>query len=776
MTSRGFGVLLALTAAFICLFATLPPAAPAEHTLRASFPGTKDGASADGRRVFFSTSAQLVPEDIDQFPDIYERFQGTTTLITTSTVPPGNEGTEGPHGVGVSKDGLHYFFATDERMAPEDVDSYWDIYEHFNGVTRLVTPTTVGGNPSFAGTCDPYEITNEGCQTRVSDDGSRFFFTTRESLVPEDPTSDSCRYLIDQEPTYGQAPCLDVYMYAGGVTTLVSKGTTGGSGPYDAYLSDVSADGSRAFFFTDESLVSSDGDCTTASPPGCQDIYEYVTDGVNGTTTLASTGPGDARTEYALFGDVSRDGTQLFFSTGEKLAATDVDSSFDGYVRGPGGIEHLTIGPTGGNGAFGAVISAASDAGERVFFTTREALTSEDVDGASDIYERSAGTTKLVSTPPVMGPNYLSPPTFRGMSSDGTHVFFTTSEALDSNDGDGVTDIYERYAGTTRLVATGPLDGANVKFVPDLAAISQDGERVFFNTAARLVSADNDNECVDGYERSHGTTTTLLTPGPPSFSCTANTRPRNRVLRTSENGLRAFIDADDVLLPNQPGPTYLAIIDVPYPRPGSGSPQQVPLVPAYAPCTSSNTQHAPPLDVPACAPPAQISSMLTTSTIGRGSGVAIIRAIAGNPGTTEDEADIHVTVSATDVVCRSQTADCAGAGSDFTGRLLFSVRVRLTDRANEYEGTSGTVVDTALEAPVDCVATPSAAGSRCSVTTGMEALIPGLVSEGKNSIFDLQSVELRDPGPNGTGYGAGCPTACGDGDEKTYMIQGLFTP
>jgi hypothetical protein len=37
-------------------------------------------------------------------------------------------------------------------------------------------------------------------------------------------------------------------------------------------------------------------------------------------------------------------------------------------------------------------------------------------------------------------------------------------------------------------------------------------------------------------------------------------------------------------------------------------------------------------------------------------------------------------------------------------------------------------------------------------------------------------VEVRDAGPNGTGYGSGCPSACGDGDEQTFMRQGVFVP
>ena len=29
---------------------------------------------------------------------------------------------------------------------------------------------------------------------------------------------------------------------------------------------------------------------------------------------------------------------------------------------------------------------------------------------------------------------------------------------------------------------------------------------------------------------------------------------------------------------------------------------------------------------------------------------------------------------------------------------------------------------------------------------------------------------------DGTGYGTGCPPNCGDGDEKPFMREGIFTP
>ena len=55
---------------------------------------------------------------------------------------------------------------------------------------------------------------------------------------------------------------IDVYERAGGQTTLVSTGPTGGNGAFHASFRGASADGTRVFFETVESLVSADTDTT----------------------------------------------------------------------------------------------------------------------------------------------------------------------------------------------------------------------------------------------------------------------------------------------------------------------------------------------------------------------------------------------------------------------------------------------------------------------------------------------------------------------------------
>ena len=53
--------------------------------------------------------------------------------------------------------------------------------------------------------------------------------------------------------------------------------------------------------------------------------------------------------------------------------------------------------------------------------------------------------------------------------------------------------------------------------------------------------------------------------------------------------------------------------------------------------------------------------------------------------------------------------------------------------------------------------------------------MPGTVVEGRRSVWQLGQVEVKDAGPNGTGY-ASCPPTCGDGDESVFLRQGVFVP
>jgi hypothetical protein len=230
---------------------------------------------------------------------------------------------------------------------------------------------------------------------------------------------------------------------------------------------------------------------------------------------------------------------------------------------------------------------------------------------------------------------------------------------------------------------------------------------------------------------------------------------------------------------------HLATVATSYARPRGATPFRASLLPAYKQCTAPNRTHGPPLTYGSCSPPVQSSSTLTVGTpdangLGAKS-IAFLQltVMPGDPNTTVNEADVRVTFDATDIRCATTNAACpSGSGSDYTGKLLATASLRMTDKYNGASQTEdGTVADTSLQMPVTCVATGDATvGADCALNTTLNALIPGIAREGNRAIWQLGQVDVKDAGPNGTGYESGCPSACGDGDEQTFLRQGVFAP
>ena len=115
-------------------------------------------------------------------------------------------------------------------------------------------------------------------------------------------------------------------------------------------------------------------------------------------------------------------------STSEALIPEDTDATQDVYARGGGVTTLVSTAPEGGNGAYSAAFSQASDDGSRVFFVTDESLVPEDIDVKADVYRRSDEGTALVSVGQIGG-NGTFAADLHGVSSDGSRAFFTTPSA-----------------------------------------------------------------------------------------------------------------------------------------------------------------------------------------------------------------------------------------------------------------------------------------------------------------------------------------------------------
>jgi hypothetical protein len=416
----------------------------APTTFRYGLDGPTNAVIRSGRAAFFQTAEPLVAADTDTSTDVYESVGNTVKLFPSDVAAAGDTSPIRVHLEGASPDGSRVFFSTAQSFSPADTDNAVDIYERTpDGRIVLVSTGPNGGNGLW-------DAEFKG----ASADGSHVYFTTRDSLVPED--TDVCPN--SPAPPIG---CQDVYErdLRTGTTALVSTGPNGRNGASEADFDAATEDGRHVFFTTDEALLSLDGDsCPDYLGPGCLDVYERSSDDLR----LVSTGPlaRDAPSD-ASFGAISKDGKRVFFNTTEPLLATDTDSCPDAYA------------------------------------TTR---------GCSDAYERSGTKTTLLSIGPSSA-NGLDDAGFIGASENGRRVFLDTTEALVETDTDscpeyrptrGCPDIYERVKGSTTLVSTGPSDPGGACDIydegeqncPAALAISADGTRVFFGTGQALVPAD----------------------------------------------------------------------------------------------------------------------------------------------------------------------------------------------------------------------------------------------------------------------------------------------
>jgi subtilisin family serine protease len=216
-----------------------------------------------------------------------------------------------------------------------------------------------------------------------------------------------------------------------------------------------------------------------------------------------------------------------------------------------------------------------------------------------------------------------------------------------------------------------------------------------------------------------------------------------------------------------------------YPRPAGASPVSVSLVPAYNQCTSPNRTHGPP-DLPgngsnpdgSCRPPVQSSSTLTVGTAEVHPGLATnstgrlrLKAIAGNPTTPADEADVSFRLTITDVRRKSDLGD-------YTGQIEAVIPIRITDRLNAATSqgpfTQPGTVEVTFRPPVGCAATGSSTiGATCSLVTTVEAMSGNAVPEGKRSVWGLGQVSVNDGGADGVASTT---------PNTVFARQGVFVP
>jgi hypothetical protein len=206
-----------------------------------------------------------------------------------------------------------------------------------------------------------------------------------------------------------------------------------------------------------------------------------------------------------------------------------------------------------------------------------------------------------------------------------------------------------------------------------------------------------------------------------------------------------------------------------YEVPASASPLQLALVPAFRQCgtgqSPANGSHSPPLSGGACLPPVPTSVGAAFGPAASGS--LTVTAVSGDPLTAQDEADFSLALTLSDIRTRGSGADYDPNPGGADATLL--ARLRITDQANGASGRApGTATEEDFSAPVDCVASSdTGTGSSCAANTSADALVPGTISEGRDSVLQVFRARVVDSGQNGVR---------GDSDDTLFAQQGIYVP
>ncbi len=224
------------------------------------------GASADGLSVYFVSDSIVAPGEAQEGqPNLYLSHTvdpgGNVVRYITTLLPRDNE-LSGINGSGGTPEGDWYqtlagrtaeaspngrylafvsrktltgFDNTDAVRGVPDLE----VFLYDSATSELACPScnTDGSRPT-SNTSLPAPV-NGIYQQRYLDDAGHLFYSTRDSVVPQDSNGRS-----------------DVYEYEGGHDYLISPG----NGEAEAVFADASESGNDVFFTTDQQLLTADGD------------------------------------------------------------------------------------------------------------------------------------------------------------------------------------------------------------------------------------------------------------------------------------------------------------------------------------------------------------------------------------------------------------------------------------------------------------------------------------------------------------------------------------
>ncbi len=316
-------------------------------------------ATADGAIVFYTEGEELYRFDVDKFEES-KKLEAEALAEAREPLTGGEAGVLGTLGIATENGSYAYFVAAGVLAGNENANKEkaevgagnlykWDAGETVF-IARLSTEDLYDEynwrgfyreNLNFA------PATGEK-SSRVTPDGQVVLFTSQERLTAYDNAGQGELYLYDA--TSGRLTCVSCNPSgapAAAEAYLAGNPLSGGGEPRNAFLTrNLSADGSRVFFQTQEALVPGDTN-------GQTDVYEWEREGEGGAdgctqssqTFSASSGgclyliSTGQSSQPSYFGDASTDGDDVFFFTRQSLVVQDRDENYDVYdARVEGGI------------------------------------------------------------------------------------------------------------------------------------------------------------------------------------------------------------------------------------------------------------------------------------------------------------------------------------------------------------------------------------------------------------------------------------------------------
>jgi hypothetical protein len=391
----------------------------------------------------------------------------------------------------VSADGAAVFFTAASGSCGALGPPVNELYARFRETPTTPAHTAAISEPPLTvpgrvctGKCENAEKgeRQEGVFAGASQDGSRAFFLTRQSLLNGDENGEGTgRDLYEADISNG-AIARVVQVSRGGPGDL-----TPGSGADVLGVARVSEDGSHVYFVANGALTGANEEGKTPAPAAAGKPNLYVSSWecaggeatcptpVEHTSFIATLSDADSADwssqdsrpvqatpdgRFLVFQSTAdltpdqegrQEAGQVFEYNAQTQMLTRVSQGQTGYYQDGNSSEYAATipvqeydveKPVVGIGRFRNLAMSAD--GSRVFFSTRDALTPQALNGVVNVYEYHNGQVGLISDGHDTAITERHPAVeLNGTDASGLDVFFTTADSLVPQDTDHQLDLYD---------------------------------------------------------------------------------------------------------------------------------------------------------------------------------------------------------------------------------------------------------------------------------------------------------------------------------------------